>query len=131
MIPFEINITAYNYPGMVQSCVNQFRRLLPDSIIRVWDNSKIRTEYKNVNEVRWHRFNPSLSRVWNWAILQSESEWVLISNDDIELNEFWLRDLECEMKENPESLWHGPSRCFMFNKKLIELVGFFDENLTV
>ena len=40
--------------------------------IRVWDNSPEPLPVVGASEVRWNRFNPSLSRVWNWAIASPE-----------------------------------------------------------
>lgn len=130
MVDLEVNITSYNYPGMVNSLARQIRDKLPNVFIRVWDNSPDKQEFKFVDEVRWNRFNPSLTRVWNWAIGQSDTPWVWITNDDIKLHEGWYDAIYAEMIANPSMLWHGPSRCFLFNKKLLDLVGWFDERMT-
>jgi hypothetical protein len=126
---FEVNITSYKYPGMVNSLAKQIHEKIPGAFIRVWDSSPEKQEFIGVDEIRWHRFNPSLSRVWNWAIAQSEGEWVWVSNDDIRLLPRWHEFLEKAFAEFPKSLWHGPSRCFLYNKKLLDLVGWFDERM--
>lgn len=126
---FEVNITAYENVGMVNNLIYQFREIDLDYFIRVWDNSKEPLKIEGASEVRHNRFNPSLSRVWNWAIGQSRTEWVFISNDDIDLNKKWHSDLLKDIKGYPGALWHGPSRCFLFNKKLVNLVGWFDERM--
>ncbi|MCH7783305.1 hypothetical protein IID62_09590, partial [candidate division KSB1 bacterium] len=110
--------------------IENIRKVLPKVFIRVWDNSPTHTIYTDVDEIRWNRFNPSLSRVWNWAIAQSQTDWVMITNDDIELKKDWLSDLEKDMNNHSISFWHGPSRCFLFHKLLLEHVGWFDERLT-
>lgn len=127
MIKFEINVIAYKRLDMVLALLPSFG----SNIIRVWDNSptKWNLVHPFVTEYRWNRFNPSLTRVWNWAIAQSESDWVMICSDDIKLKDGWYDHLQNEMQRNPESLWHGPSRCFIFNKRLLEKVGWFDERL--
>lgn len=129
---FEVNITSYMYPDYVNSLALQIREALPKAFIRVWDNSptQMKLPFKGVDEVRWNRFNPSLSRVWNWAIAQSKTDWVMVTNDDIRLKKNWLKDLNNSFKNNPNTLWHGPSRCFLFHKDLIQKVGWFDEILT-
>jgi hypothetical protein len=116
---------------MTQALIKQLRETLPFvPFIRVWENSPQKYKYTGVDELHWNRFNPSLSRVWNWAILQSQTEWVLVASDDIRLKPTWYVDLARENAANPESLWHGPSRFFLFNKKLLDKVGMFDERLT-
>lgn len=127
---FEVNIVVYKRADMANKLIEQIRDEYPDAFIRIWDNSPTRVKIKNADEHRWNRFNPSLSRVWNWAIAQSESEWVMVTNDDITLRPGWRKALEDEVSFHPRSLWFGPSRCFLFNKKLLETVGWFDERLT-
>jgi len=124
---FEINITAYKDLGMVNDLVSSLLKTDPNFYIRVWDNSPEPLGVVGVSEVRHNRFNPSLSRVWNWAIAQSRTQWVMLTNDDIRLKKDWLRDLQKDMEESEGALWHGPSRCFLFNKKLLKCVGWFDE----
>lgn len=128
---FEINIVSYERPEMTQALINQFRKDLPfEAFIRVWENSPVQYQYYGINELRWNRFNPSLTRVWNWAIAQSSHEWVLVASDDIKLKEGWYGRISQEREAYPGVLWHGASRCFFINKKLIERIGWFDENMT-
>lgn len=129
MNTFEINITAYECVATVQSCITQLRQALPDAFIRVWDNSSEPLPIAGASEIRWNRFNPSLSRVWNWAIGCARTPWIMITNDDIRLNPGWLVALERDMEASAEALWHGPSRCFLHHRALIERVGWFDERL--
>lgn len=125
----EINITAYEREDMANSCAEQLRFYLPTAFIRVWDNSPTRLRVNFADEVRWNRFNPSLSRVWNWALAQSDTEWVMITNDDIRFQKEWLRDLERDFDERPDAIWHGPSRCFLVHRAIITAVGWFDERM--
>ncbi len=127
---FEINITAYRYSKYPNELILDIRKVLPYAFIRVWDNSSDKLDIHGANEHRWNRFNPSLSRVWNWAIAQSQTEWLMITNDDIKFRNDWYSNLMDDMDRNPEALWHGPSRCFLFNTKLISRVGWFDEAFT-
>lgn len=129
MRPFEVNITAYKYANHPNSLIVQLRETLPDAFIRVWDNSPARLDIQGANEVRWNRFNPSLSRVWNWAIAQSDTPWVLVANDDIKLKKPWYVQLEEDFQKYPTALWHGPSRFYLFHKSLIDRVGWFDERM--
>ena len=130
MKPFEVNIVSYERPDMTQALVYQMRNTLPfEPIIRVWENSPKKYDYDKVDEVRWNRFNPSLTRVWNWAIAQSESEWIMIPSDDIKFRDGWAKHLDEEMTRYPDSYWHGPSRCFMVKRSIVEKVGWFDERL--
>ena len=130
MITFDINIVTHIKYDMACNLIKQFRKFLPTACIRIWDNSPYQSSYEGADDIRWHRFNPSLSRTWNWAIAQSSSDWVMVTNEDIRLEEDWLSKLEIEMQDYPSSLWHGPSRHFLFNKQLLKRVGWFDEGLT-
>ena len=128
---FEINITSYKYPDCVNNLINQLRNTLRSPFIRVWDNSPENPlSIRGCDELRWNRFNPSLSRVWNWAIGQTQTPWVMITNDDIFLSDNWLAELQEDFGTRSNALWHGPSRCFLFHRSLIECVGWFDERLT-
>ena len=127
---FEINIVTHTKHEMCCNLIKQFRDFLPRVFIRVWDNSPTPNVYPFADEVRHHRFNPSLSRVWNWSLAQSVGDWVMISNEDIRLEENWFVDLVRDIEDNPHALWHGPSRHFLMHRKLIERVGWFDERLT-
>lgn len=132
MLDLEINIVVYKHVQMAKKLVSQFL----DSeakVIRIWDNSPTPSPQHfpaPAIEYRHHRFNPSLSRVWNWAIGQSESRHVIVSNDDIDLRPGWYGRLSREVEACPNALWHGPSRCFLFDKRLIDTVGWFDERMT-
>lgn len=125
----EVNITAYLKEGMVNSCIAQIRRVLPDVFIRVWDNSPSPLQISGASEIRTNKFNPSLSRIWNWSIGLASSDLILISNDDIRFTEDWYQLLALEVESHPNSLWFGPSRCFLVRPKLIDLVGWFDERM--
>lgn len=130
-IEFESNIVVYNYSDYANNLIQNLRNTNGlKTRIRVWDNSPKPLHITGADEVRWNRFNPSLSRTWNWAIGQSETQWVMVTNDDIQLKEDWYVCLKRDMESHSESLWHGPSRCFLFNKQLIQSVGWFDERLT-
>ena len=125
----EVNMTAFGRADYPNSLIEQIRRELPKVFIRVWDNSPFEQKILGADEVRWNRFNPSLSRVWNWAIGQSSSLWTLIANDDISLDPNWLLDLNLDVSNFPLSLWHGPSRFFLFHRSLLGAVGWFDERM--
>ena len=127
---FEANIVSYERPDMTQALINQLRELPFDVFIRVWENSPKEYKYERANEVRWNRFNPSLTRVWNWAIAQSKSEWVLVASDDIRFKHGWYERICQEREFNPGSFWHGASRCFFIKRALVEKIGWFDESLT-
>jgi len=130
-VKFEINITAYKYLDTIHSLIRQFKStyLTRNLFIRVWDNSPQALKIEGADEVRWNRFNPSLSRVWNWAIAQSIGPWVMVVNDDIKFHPNWYKDLCEDYAKEPKRLWHGPSRCFLFHKDLLTKVGWFDERM--
>ena len=70
--------------------------------------------------------NPSLTRAWNTAIGMSETDWTLLSNDDVFFDYGWFE----EFLNHHESgtLWHGASNCFLIHRDCIRRVGWFDEN---
>lgn len=70
-------------------------------------------------------YNPSLARVWNMCIGMSDTEWTMISNDDVVFREGWVRELECHHQKGV--VWHGPSYCFMVHRDCIKQAGWFDE----
>jgi hypothetical protein len=71
--------------------------------------------------------NKPLAKAWNWCVSQSPTEWVLISNDDVEFTTGWW---EAFQKYKERYLWIGPSHCFCINKKLFKKIGPFDENFS-
>lgn len=129
-----MNFVVHEQEDMVNRAIQSARANAGASdvelFIRVWDNSRHPLDIKGADDIRWNRFNPSLSRVWNWAIAQSESEWVMVCNEDLFFKPGWLSMLEAEMEGNPDAEWFGPSRCFLFKKSLISKVGWFDERFT-
>ena len=126
---FEINITAYERADYPNALIEALRIALPSAHITVWDNSPEPLAILGADLVRHHRFNPSLSRVWNWAIAQSRSDWTLVANDDIRLENNWVKALDEDFRGSPPALWHGPSRFFLFNRALLDSIGWFDERL--
>jgi hypothetical protein len=129
-----INFVVHEYANLVNQAIKTCRENLSLEDIKikivVWDSSKQPLKISGFDEIHWNRFNPSLSRVWNWAIAQSETEWTMVCNEDLKFKSGWLSLLMVEMKNNQNAMWFGPSRCFVFNKSLIESVGWFDERFT-
>jgi hypothetical protein len=68
--------------------------------------------------------NKSLAKAWNWCITESPTDWVLISNDDVEFAPGWW---EAFHRYCREYFWIGPSYCFCIHQQLFREVGLFDE----
>lgn len=129
---FEVNMTSYKCPDMTNALIKQLRDTIPWQVyIRVWENSPTKVSIVGADEVRWNRFNPSLSRIWNWAMAQSQYEYTLIPSDDILMGREWYEHLFEEVSRHPRSLIHGPSRCFLISRRVIDTVGWFDERMPV
>lgn len=126
----EINITAYKYESYPNSLIDQIRQTdaLEKVFIRVWDNSPEELIICGADDIRHNSFNPSLSRVWNWAVGSCRKQHLIIANDDIKLSKDWFYRLNCEVTEYSNSLWFGPSRFFLFDRRLVKKVGWFDES---
>lgn len=69
--------------------------------------------------------NPSLTRAWNTAIGMSQTEWTLISNDDIVFDNGWFEEFLSHHVKG--EVWHGASHCFLIHRDCIRKVGWFDE----
>ena len=76
--------------------------------------------------VNWLK-NKSLAKAWNRCVSQSSTDWVLISNDDIEFRTGWWESFR---EYSEEYLWLGCSHCFCIHKQLYEVVGSFDEGFS-
>lgn len=74
-------------------------------------------------------FNPSLTRVWNWAIAMARTPWVLISNDDVDYTPEWVGAFAHDAHFASAKL-HNRFWAFLLHRSLVSDVGWFDERFT-
>jgi hypothetical protein len=100
-----------------------------DSFRKRLEKSDLPKDKIKIIECRW-----SVAQSWNFFIKQYD-EHLIISNDDIELLPQSIETLINEVDSNPETLMFSSGQnnvnafsFFLIRKKLIELVGQFDEH---
>lgn len=125
----ECFIVAYEKPDETQLAIDSFRATGGDCHLTILDNSKNKLNLTGMDSHHHFPWNPSLTRVWNWAIGISVSDWTIISNSDVEFKLGWLERWETtEYKK--AALLHNWFYCFFIHKDLIRQVGWFDERYT-
>lgn len=69
-----------------------------------------------------------LSETWNRAIDWSNTDWLMISNDDVFWKNGWY-EIFCKKADEGCLLVGCGFSCFLIHKKLVEQIGKFDERL--
>lgn len=72
--------------------------------------------------------NSSIAATWNKCIHLSDTDWLMISNDDVIWKNGWYEIFQQKAEEGCLLIGCGFS-CFLIHKKLIELIGEFEEKL--
>lgn len=97
------------------------------------DESMAKTDAAHNQHSRsvWLPYKSGMAELWNWSIILSPTDWVLICNDDVTFNPGWLTYLEETIASNKYlliELFHYGAFCI--HKSLILEIGWFDERLT-
>lgn len=109
--------------------------VLPDNI-HILDNGgnlELSSTYKfNIHIVK-PGYNMGVAASWNWFI-KNVGEIRVICNDDIifekDALENFVKNSHKELISSPDHLSLNVFSCFIFPDKMVELVGYFDENIS-
>lgn len=124
-------IVAYKKPDFTNRAIQTFRDTGGGEIgkLTVLDNSPEKLALNGADEHYHFPWNPSLTRVWNWALCLSKTEWTLICNSDVVFRSNWTVLFQSEHMES-SALVHNKFYAFFIRKAALAKVGFFDERFT-
>ena len=125
----EMFVVAYKEPEVTQKAIDSFRNTGGDCKVTVLDNSPERLFFEFAEDRYFFPWNPSLTRVWNWAIAMAKTDWVLICNSDVEFKKGWLEKFQSQ-EHMGQGLVHNHFYAFFINKEAVRRVGWFDERFT-
>lgn len=124
---FVVNFLLTEYS---QRCVDSIRATSPAGVrITVIDNSPEKWLFTGIDDY-WHfPFNPSLTRVWNWAIAACKTPWVALVDHDAVFKPGWVDAFQNEDHMRQAKL-HNWSYAQFIHRSIIKSVGWFDERFT-
>jgi glycosyltransferase involved in cell wall biosynthesis len=128
-------IVSYYRANRLKKCLDTLKDI-PNII--VWDNNttgeeleKIRSftsEYKNTTFF-FNEENVGLTTAWNRGIIESKTDWVLLTCDDMLFDADWFQVLSDILSERPhlEQIHLNAWNAIVFHKKTIVRMGWWDE----
>jgi len=142
----NFSIGVVTYLGRFES---HFRRLIrdlnfafPDCDINVFINghydsvkqieyirkvTSFLRQYNNIKYVTHERHQP-LARGWNWLVMMSGNDKILILNDDITVRPGFRYEIRDKLASSPDFFTiNGSWSHFMISKEIVRKVGWFDE----
>lgn len=130
-----IVIVSYYRANRLKKCLDTLKGI--QNII-VWDNNTTGDEldkikslaevYTNV-EFIFSNENVGLTTAWNRGIIQSKTDWVLLTCDDMLFDEDWFEVLTDILKQKPhlEQIHLNAWNAIVLHKKTIVRMGWWDE----
>jgi len=103
--------------------------MLENRIVDLEDKIKqIDKDYDNV-KITYSDENLGCSKAFNNLIIESNTDWVLITQDDMLFDSDWLDVLNNILEEKPhlEQIHLNSFNCMVFHKKTIARMGWWDE----
>lgn len=86
-------------------------------------------EFPNVRYLGYEQHQP-LAKCWNWVALLSQTEGLLILNDDLKVDPLFRADFEANLKDDPDFLViNGSWSHFYITKNTLRKIGWFEERL--
>lgn len=130
-----IVIVSYYRGSRLNKCLDTLKNI-PN--ILVWDNNttgeeleKVKLAEQNHPHVKfiYSEENVGLTKAWNQGIIQSETDWVLLTCDDMLFDEDWFEVLNDILKEKPqlEQIHLNAWNAVVFHKQTIVRMGWWDE----
>jgi len=130
-----IVIVSYYRGSRLNKCLDTLKNI-PN--ILVWDNNttgeeleKVKLAEQNHPHVKfiYSKENVGLTKAWNQGIIQSETDWVLLTCDDMLFDEGWFEVLNNILKEKPqlEQIHLNAWNAVVFHKQTIVRMGWWDE----
>jgi len=130
-----IVIVSYYRGNRLNKCLDTLKSV-PNII--VWDNNttgeeleKIKLAEQNHPNVKfvYSKENIGLTKAWNQGIIQSETDWVLLTCDDMLFDEDWFEVLNNILDEKPhlEQIHLNAWNAIVLHKQTIVRMGWWDE----
>lgn len=130
-----IAIVSYYRGERLKKCLDTIDNEFP---VIVWDNNTTGEEldkiklaeqtYSNAQFI-YSKENVGLVKAWNQSIIQSKTDWVLLTCDDMLFDEDWFDVFTNILKEKPqlEQIHLNSFNCLALHKKTIVRMGWWDE----
>lgn len=130
-----IVIVSYYRGDRLRRCIETLKDV-PNII--VWDNKttgeeldkikKIEQDYLNIKFI-YSEENYGIPKAWNQGIIQSKTDWVLLTCDDMLFDSDWFDVLNDILIEKPhlEQIHLNAWNAIVFHKKTIARMGWWDE----
>lgn len=141
--PYTIGIVTYHarFEQYFKPLVEKLARIFPDTnivaILNGHPDQTLQLKYlkeatgflSGFNRIKYlaHTDHQSLSRCWNQSVILSETEDILILNDDTSVSALFRSEFEPHVGENLVTTINQSWSHFLFNKEAIRKVGWFDE----
>ena len=130
-----IVIVSYYRGDRLRKCLDTLK-LAPNII--VWDNNTTGDELKKIQSIEkdfpnvkfiYSEENVGLTKAWNQGIIQSQTDWVLLTCDDMLFDEDWFEVLTKIIQEKPhlEQIHLNAWNAIAIHKKTIVRMGWWDE----
>jgi glycosyltransferase involved in cell wall biosynthesis len=130
-----IVIVSYYRGNRLNRCLDTLKNV-PNVI--VWDNNTTGEELEKVKKAEQNHpnvkfiYSPDnigLTKAWNQGIIQSKTDWVLMTCDDMLFDEDWFDVLNSILDEKPylEQIHLNAWNAVAFHKQTIVRMGWWDE----
>lgn len=130
-----IIIVSYYRGDRLRRCI---KTIDPEFNIIVWDNNTTGEELDKIKQVEkdypkvkfiYSEENVGLPKAWNQGIIHSETDWVLLTCDDMLFDEDWF-DVLCDILDKKpylEQIHLNAWNAIVFHKQTIVRMGWWDE----
>lgn len=130
-----VGIASYRRPDRLNVCLSALKGL--EHVI-VWDNSELPEEVDKIKTVEslypdikflYSKENVGCTGAWNNIIVESTTDWVLMTCDDMIFDNDWLGTLNQILNDRPhlEQIHLHSWNAVVFHKKTIVRMGWWDE----
>jgi glycosyltransferase involved in cell wall biosynthesis len=130
-----IGIVSYYRGNRLKKCLDTID---PSIKVIVWDNN---TQGEELTQVKlaeqshphvnfiYNKENVGLVKAWNQCIINSSTDWVILTCDDMIFDEDWFEVFTTIVTENPhlEQIHLNSFNCVALHKKTIVRMGWWDE----
>lgn len=142
-LAYTIGVVTYHarFDQYFKPLIERLARIFPDvavvAILNGHPDQTLQLKYlkeatdflRRFNNVKYiaHTDHQSLSRCWNQVVILSNTENILILNDDTNVSELFRSEFEPHVGENLVTTINRSWSHFLINKDAIRKVGWFDE----
>lgn len=130
-----IGVVSYYRGDRLNKCLNTID---PSINVIVWDNNTQGDELEKVKIAEklhphvkfiYNKENVGLVKAWNQCIINSTTDWVILTCDDMIFDDDWFEVFTKILKEKPylEQIHLNSFNCLALHKKTIVRMGWWDE----